>query len=113
MAMILDDMSARYASDEMKKAGEKVPEFIVSSDSHVDEPPDLFAELPQTAVTNTVPLHVAELRRQMGEQYTLQGPLEQVQAVVGSHQTRDGFVKRRVLPLAQLAQRGHRHVDQR
>ncbi|MCZ6886348.1 MAG: hypothetical protein O7E53_08320, partial [Alphaproteobacteria bacterium] len=47
MAMTLDDMSARYASDEMKKAGEKVPEFIVSSDSHVDEPPDMFDELPQ------------------------------------------------------------------
>ncbi len=46
MAMTLDDMSARYASDEMKKAGEKVPEFIVSSDSHVDEPPDMFDELP-------------------------------------------------------------------
>jgi len=44
--MTLDDMSARYASDEMKKAGEKVPEFIVSSDSHVDEPPDIFDELP-------------------------------------------------------------------
>ncbi len=46
MAMTLDDMSARYATDEMKKAGEKVPQFIVSADSHVDEPPDLFDELP-------------------------------------------------------------------
>jgi len=47
MAMTLDDMSARYATDEMKKAGEKVPQFIVSADGHVDEPPDIFDELPQ------------------------------------------------------------------
>jgi predicted TIM-barrel fold metal-dependent hydrolase len=47
MAMTLDDMSARYATDEMKEAAKSVPEFIVSSDGHVDEPPDIFDELPQ------------------------------------------------------------------
>jgi predicted TIM-barrel fold metal-dependent hydrolase len=47
MATTLDDMSARYATDEMKKAGEKVPQFIISADGHVDEPPDMFKELPQ------------------------------------------------------------------
>ena len=47
MAMTLDDMSARYATNEMKKAAEKVPQFIISSDGHVDEPPDIFDELPQ------------------------------------------------------------------
>ena len=46
MTMTLDDMSARYATDEMKKAGEKVPQFIISADSHVDEPPDMFDQLP-------------------------------------------------------------------
>ena len=46
MTMTLDDKSARYVTDEMKKAGEKVPEFLVSCDGHMDEPPDLFDELP-------------------------------------------------------------------
>jgi hypothetical protein len=32
MSMTLDDMSARYATDDMKQAGEKVPRFIVSAD---------------------------------------------------------------------------------
>ena len=47
MTMTLDDMSARYVTDEMKKAGEKITQLIVSSDSHVDEPPDLFDGLPK------------------------------------------------------------------
>jgi hypothetical protein len=47
MAMTLEDMSARYATDEMKKAGEKVPQFIVSADGHLDEPPDIFDSLPK------------------------------------------------------------------
>jgi predicted TIM-barrel fold metal-dependent hydrolase len=47
MTMTMEDMSARYATAEMKKAGEKVPKFIVSSDGHVDEPPDLFDGLPK------------------------------------------------------------------
>ncbi|MBT3792700.1 MAG: amidohydrolase family protein [Rhodospirillales bacterium] len=46
MNSVLDDMSARYATDEMRKAAEKLPEFIVSADGHVDEPVDMFAELP-------------------------------------------------------------------
>ena len=47
MAISLDDMSGRYVTDEMKKAGEKVTHRIISSDSHVDEPPDLWKELPK------------------------------------------------------------------
>ena len=47
MTMTIDDMSARYVTDEMRKAAESVPELIVSSDGHMDEPPDLFDELPQ------------------------------------------------------------------
>jgi predicted TIM-barrel fold metal-dependent hydrolase len=46
MAMTLDAMSARYATAEMKKAAEKVPEFIISADGHVDEPADIFDSLP-------------------------------------------------------------------
>ncbi len=46
MTLTIDDMSARYVTDEMKKAGEKVPEFLVSCDGHMDEPPDMFDELP-------------------------------------------------------------------
>jgi predicted TIM-barrel fold metal-dependent hydrolase len=44
--MTRDDMSARYATEEMKKAAEKVPQFIISADGHVDEPPDMFDGLP-------------------------------------------------------------------
>ena len=47
MTMTMEDMSARYATAEMKKAGEKVPKFIVSCDGHVDEPPDIFDSLPK------------------------------------------------------------------
>jgi len=46
MALTREEMSARYATEEMKKAGEKLPEFIVSCDGHVDEPPDIFDDLP-------------------------------------------------------------------
>jgi predicted TIM-barrel fold metal-dependent hydrolase len=44
--MTLDDMSARYATDEMKEEAKKVPQFIISADGHVDEPADIFDELP-------------------------------------------------------------------
>lgn len=47
MAKTLDDMSGRYVTEEMKKAGEKITHCIVSSDSHVDEPSDLWKELPR------------------------------------------------------------------
>ena len=47
MTMTMDQMSARYATDEMKEAAKKVPQFIVSSDGHIDEPLDLFDELPE------------------------------------------------------------------
>ncbi len=47
MSMTIDDMSARYVTDEMRKAAEKIPQLIVSSDGHTDEPPDLFKDLPQ------------------------------------------------------------------
>jgi predicted TIM-barrel fold metal-dependent hydrolase len=47
MTLTIDEMSARYVTDEMRKAAEKVPEFIVSCDGHMDEPPDMFDELPQ------------------------------------------------------------------
>jgi predicted TIM-barrel fold metal-dependent hydrolase len=46
MTMTLDDMSARYVDDDMKAAAAGVPEFIVSADSHVDEPVDIFDGLP-------------------------------------------------------------------
>lgn len=46
MATTLDNMSARYADDDMKAAASKVPQFLVSADSHVDEPLDLWAEMP-------------------------------------------------------------------
>jgi predicted TIM-barrel fold metal-dependent hydrolase len=46
MSLTIDEMSARYVTDDMREAAKKVPEFIVSSDGHMDEPPDLFDELP-------------------------------------------------------------------
>ena len=46
MSMTIDEMSARYVDPEMKAAGEKVPSFLVSADGHVDEPADMFNELP-------------------------------------------------------------------
>ena len=42
MTATLDDMSARIVDSKMKEAAAKVPSFIVSADSHVDEPEDLF-----------------------------------------------------------------------
>jgi predicted TIM-barrel fold metal-dependent hydrolase len=47
MNTVLDDMSARDVSPDMKKAAAKVPSFIISADSHVDEPPELFDALPE------------------------------------------------------------------
>ncbi len=47
MTMTIDDMSARYVTDDMREAAKKVPEFIVSCDGHMDEPPDMFDELPK------------------------------------------------------------------
>ena len=46
MALARDEMSARFVTEEMKMAAEKVPAFIVSADGHVDEPEDIFDELP-------------------------------------------------------------------
>ena len=46
MALALDEMSARFVTEEMKMVAEKVPAFIVSADGHVDEPEDIFDELP-------------------------------------------------------------------
>lgn len=47
MATTLDHMSARYVDPKDKAAAaEKVPSFLVSADSHVDEPLDLWAGLP-------------------------------------------------------------------
>jgi predicted TIM-barrel fold metal-dependent hydrolase len=42
MATTLDNMSARYVDDEMKAAAHKIPSLIISADSHVDEPLDLW-----------------------------------------------------------------------
>ena len=50
--VLLDVAGYRFSArqsivDQAKKAAEKVPEYIVSSDGHIDEPPDIFDELPQ------------------------------------------------------------------
>jgi predicted TIM-barrel fold metal-dependent hydrolase len=42
----LDSMSARYVDDDMKAAADKIPALIISADSHVDEPMDLWDEMP-------------------------------------------------------------------
>ena len=42
MSMTLDDMSARTIDPKLKAAAAKIPSFIVSADSHVDEPYDLW-----------------------------------------------------------------------
>ncbi|MFM1813966.1 MAG: hypothetical protein RLZ98_661 [Pseudomonadota bacterium] len=42
----IDNMSARYVTDEMKAAAAKVPQFIISADGHMDEPDELFTSLP-------------------------------------------------------------------
>ena len=44
--LTLDDMSARYVDAGMKEAAAKVPNYIVSSDDHIDEPADLWDSLP-------------------------------------------------------------------
>ena len=46
MATTLDDMSARYIDAESRAAADKIPSLLVSADSHLDEPLDLWAGLP-------------------------------------------------------------------
>ncbi len=46
MATTLENMSARYADDDMKAAADKIPSLLISADSHVDEPIDLWDGLP-------------------------------------------------------------------
>lgn len=46
MTTTLDDMSARTIDAEYIAAADKIPSFIVSADSHVDEPLDLWDGLP-------------------------------------------------------------------
>ena len=47
MAVTLDDMSARNIDEKSKAAAAKIPKFLISADSHVDEPPNMFDALPQ------------------------------------------------------------------
>ena len=47
MSIDLDEMSARDIDPKSRAAAAKIPSFIVSADGHVDEPPDMFDELPQ------------------------------------------------------------------
>jgi predicted TIM-barrel fold metal-dependent hydrolase len=47
MTTTFDDLSARIIDDDSKAAAENIPEFIVSADSHVDEPVDLWYGLPE------------------------------------------------------------------
>jgi predicted TIM-barrel fold metal-dependent hydrolase len=47
MSSTLEDYSARTITDDMKAAADSIPEFIVSADSHVDEPVDLWHGLPK------------------------------------------------------------------
>ena len=46
MATTLENMSARYVDENMKAAAHKIPSLIISADSHVDEPIDLWDGLP-------------------------------------------------------------------
>lgn len=46
MTLTIEEMSARYVTDDMKTAAAKVPQYIISSDGHMDEPPTLFDDLP-------------------------------------------------------------------
>jgi predicted TIM-barrel fold metal-dependent hydrolase len=46
MATTYEDMSARNIDDAAKQAVSKIPDFIVSADSHVYEPHDLWEALP-------------------------------------------------------------------
>ncbi len=54
MTTTIDDMSARIVSADMKAAADKIPSFIVSADSHVDEPLDLWDGLP-SAIRGQIP----------------------------------------------------------
>jgi predicted TIM-barrel fold metal-dependent hydrolase len=47
MSVTLDEMSARDIDPKSKAAAAKIPTFLISADSHVDEPPNMFDELPQ------------------------------------------------------------------
>ncbi len=47
MSVTLDEMSARDIDPKSKAAAAKIPTFLVSADSHVDEPPNMFDALPQ------------------------------------------------------------------
>jgi predicted TIM-barrel fold metal-dependent hydrolase len=47
MSITLDEMSARDIDAKSKAAAAKIPNYIISADSHVDEPPDLFDGLSQ------------------------------------------------------------------
>ncbi|MEE8516295.1 MAG: hypothetical protein V3T02_06630, partial [Alphaproteobacteria bacterium] len=46
MSTVLENMSARTIDQESKSATGKIPSFIISADSHVDEPLDLWDDLP-------------------------------------------------------------------
>ena len=46
MASTLDNMSARYIDPKLKDATERIPSLIISADSHIDEPLDLWSKLP-------------------------------------------------------------------
>lgn len=46
MSTTLEAMSARTIDPKLKSATDKIPSFIVSADGHVDEPLDLWDELP-------------------------------------------------------------------
>ena len=45
MASTLDNMSARYIDPKLKDAAESIPSLIISADSHIDEPLDLWSNL--------------------------------------------------------------------
>ena len=45
MATTLDNMSARYIDPKLKDATERIPSLIISADSHIDEPLDLWSKL--------------------------------------------------------------------
>jgi predicted TIM-barrel fold metal-dependent hydrolase len=54
MTTTLEDMSARTISDDLKAAADAIPSFLVSADSHVDEPLDLWDGLP-AAIREQIP----------------------------------------------------------
>lgn len=47
MSTTLDEMSARDIDAKHRAAAAKIPSYIISADSHVDEPTNMFDELPQ------------------------------------------------------------------